>query len=83
MKTTIDVPDPLLRQTKAHAAMKGLTVREIVIHAMENELAKENELRPDRSALSWMREWETLGKQIGRKWKTGKTAVELVREGRR
>lgn len=83
MKTTVDVPDELLRQTKAHAALKGLTVREIVVHAMENELAREGDLPSEQSTRSWMHEWEALGKQIGRKWKTRKTAVELVREGRR
>ena len=83
MKTTIDVPDQLLRQTKAYAALRGLTIREIVVHAMENELAREGELRSDKSALNWMREWEALGRQIDRKWKDGKSVVELVREGRR
>ena len=30
MKTTIDLPDPLLRQAKARAALEGLTLKELI-----------------------------------------------------
>ncbi len=83
MKTTIDVPDELLRQTKAHAAMKGLTLREIVVHAMEQEIAQDRKSGLNTSPLNWMKEWDATSQRLKDKWKTNKSAVTLIREGRR
>jgi len=38
MRTTIDLPDPLFRRTKTLAAMRGSTIKEIVIRALEREV---------------------------------------------
>jgi hypothetical protein len=83
MKTTIDVPEQLLRQTKAYAALKGLTIREIVIGAMERTISGNEEISAAHDKPDWLAEWNALGKRISPKWTTRKSAVELVREGRR
>ena len=39
MRTTIDLPDDLFRKTKAVAALRGSTMKELIIHAVERETA--------------------------------------------
>ena len=39
MRTTIDMPDALFRKTKAVAALRGSSMKELIIHAIERELA--------------------------------------------
>jgi hypothetical protein len=38
MRTTIDVPDPLFRKTKAAAALRGEPMKELIIRALEREI---------------------------------------------
>ena len=38
MKTTIDIPDALLRAAKAMAAQRRTTLRSIITHALEREV---------------------------------------------
>ena len=38
MKTTIELPDPLLREAKALAVRRRTTLKEVVTHALEREL---------------------------------------------
>jgi hypothetical protein len=40
MRTTIDLPDSVLRETKALAAMRGITMKQFILEAIE--LAKKN-----------------------------------------
>lgn len=39
MRTTIDIPEGLLRQAKAEAALRGLRLKDIVRDALEDHLA--------------------------------------------
>ncbi len=39
MRTTLDLPDPLMQQAKHRMAEKGITFRALVIHALEQELS--------------------------------------------
>ena len=39
MRTTIDMPDALFRKTKAVAALRGSSMKELIIHAVEREMA--------------------------------------------
>jgi|JI10StandDraft_1071094.scaffolds.fasta_scaffold112003_3 hypothetical protein len=39
MKTTIEIPDPLLRQAKAAAAARGESLRELLSTALRSHLA--------------------------------------------
>lgn len=38
MKTTLDLPDALLRRTKAAAAMRGVSMRDFIAQALEFQL---------------------------------------------
>lgn len=38
MRTTIDLPTPLFRRAKAAAATEGVTLREVVVRALEAHL---------------------------------------------
>ncbi len=48
MKTTIDIPDELLRHTKATAALAGETLRDYVATAIRERLQREG-AAPERS----------------------------------
>lgn len=37
VKTTIDIPEPLYRKAKVRAAQQGVTLREIVLAALEKD----------------------------------------------
>ena len=37
MRTTIEIPDTLFRKTKATAALRGSTMKELVVRALERE----------------------------------------------
>lgn len=39
MRTTIDMPDALFRKTKAIAALRGSTMKDLIIRAVERETA--------------------------------------------
>jgi hypothetical protein len=38
MRTTIDIPDPLFRAAKQRAADEGVSLREIVLRALQRQL---------------------------------------------
>lgn len=38
MRTTIDLPDPLLKHLKARAALEGRTLRDVVVQLVEQGL---------------------------------------------
>jgi hypothetical protein len=38
MRTTIDLPDALFRRTKALAAARGVTLKQLIINAVEREI---------------------------------------------
>lgn len=39
MRTTLDLPDPLLRQLKAQAALEGTTLKQLIRDTIERGLA--------------------------------------------
>jgi len=45
MKTTLEIPDALLRQVKARAALSGTSMRDFFVQAMEDRLATEQKKR--------------------------------------
>ncbi len=51
MKTTIEIPDPLLRQAKAWAAQRGLTLKQLVTEALQEKLMN----RSNSEEPAWMR----------------------------
>ena len=38
MRTTIDLPDPLFKEAKATAALRGQSLKQIVVKALQHEL---------------------------------------------
>ncbi len=48
MRTTIEIPDTLFRKTKATAALRGSTMKELVVRAIEREIA--NSVRTKKGA---------------------------------
>jgi hypothetical protein len=40
MRTTIDLPDPLFKQVKAEAALRGMKLREFITRSLERTLAE-------------------------------------------
>jgi hypothetical protein len=38
MRTTIDIPDPLFRRTKATAAARGITLRQLVVESLQRDI---------------------------------------------
>lgn len=69
MKTTMELPDSLFRETKALAARKGSSLRQVVVEALAQKLKAEKEM-PE--AKPWLRAFRDL-----------KPDDDLVRELRR
>jgi hypothetical protein len=40
MRTTIDLPDALFRKTKATAALRGSSMKELIVRAVEREVSQ-------------------------------------------
>lgn len=38
MRTTVDIPDPLYREIKIHAAHEGRSIREVILEGVEMRL---------------------------------------------
>jgi hypothetical protein len=51
MRTTIDLPDPLFRKTKAVAALRGSSMKDLIIHAVEREVSQPSPVKPKRVKL--------------------------------
>jgi hypothetical protein len=41
MRTTIEIPDDLFRRAKATAALRGSTLKDLVVRALEREFARQ------------------------------------------
>ena len=39
MRTTVDLPDSLFRQMKAHAALRGISIKNFITTAIESQIA--------------------------------------------
>jgi hypothetical protein len=46
MKTTLEIPDPVLRRAKSAAAARGIPLREFVIEAVKDRLALKTREEP-------------------------------------
>ena len=55
MRTTIDLPDDLLRQAKIHAVRRGATLRDLVAAGLRAELARAESLPQALPALPAIR----------------------------
>jgi hypothetical protein len=58
MRTTIDMPDVLFRKTKAVAALRGSSMKELIIQAVEREVtAHSPAAKRKRVKLPLIRSW--------------------------
>lgn len=49
MRTTIDLPDTLFRKAKATAALRGSTMKELVVRAVEREIQNRGSSKKTRA----------------------------------
>ena len=75
MKTTIELPAPLVKEAKRIALERGQTLKDVMISALESEVKriKKNEL------LSWIRGLQKEFKDTG--WKNADQYVAEQRNG--
>ena len=50
MRTTVDLPDNLLRRTKALAALRGSSMKELIVRAVEREVNAEGSVAAGQAA---------------------------------
>ena len=62
MKTTFDLPEPLLRRAKAAAAHQGRPLRDLVAEAIDAKLAADR--AATRAASKQPNEWEAFKAQL-------------------
>ena len=60
MRTTIDVPDALYRKTKAVAALRGSSMKDLIIRAVERELNQTDaaKAKPRKLKLPIIQSWK-------------------------
>jgi len=56
MRTSIDIPDELFRRTKAAAAIRGTTMKTMIIQALERDLdgSRKQGKKPPRSSPPYL-----------------------------
>ena len=55
MRTTIDLPDPLFRQVKSVAALKGSTLKDFIQDALQQAVTTDGRVRRRRVRLPLIR----------------------------
>ncbi len=59
MRTTIDLPDTLFRKTKAIAALRGSSMKDLIVQALEREVtATAPPSKRKRAKLPIIRTWK-------------------------
>lgn len=64
MRTTIDMPDALYRKTKAVAALRGASMKDVIIRAVEREVATKPALKAGKRRLQLPLIKSTSGRKI-------------------
>ena len=92
MKATIDIPDAMYRQVKAHAALQGRAVREVTIELYKRWLAEigapaeaQSDADPPRAAAAeaWLAHWDAIGVEVATTTVDPRPASEIVIAERR
>ena len=58
MRTTIDMPDVLFRKTKAVAALRGSSMKDLIINAVEREVSRPAPAKTKRIQLPIIKSWK-------------------------
>jgi len=72
MRTTVDLPDGLMRRAKATAAMKGRSLKDFFVRAVERELELE-QARPEEGKRAQL---PLFGAAKGRKRRVTNSEIE-------
>ncbi len=80
MKTTIEIPDALLRRAKQLAARRNTTLRAIIEHALRDALERESPAA--RAQPVETHTFRGHGLQPGLSWEDWSTIRDLAYEGR-
>jgi hypothetical protein len=87
VKTTLELPDDLLRQAKAMAALRGQTMTQLFTESLQNTLdlpgAVPSAKARSKAAMVFDKELQALARKVGRSWVGKETAVAAVRKQRR
>lgn len=88
VKTTLELPDDLLRQAKAMAALRGQTMTQLFTESLQSTLDLPSTAAPSakarsKAALAFDKELQALAKKVGGSWVSKDTAVAAVRKQRR
>jgi hypothetical protein len=92
MKATIDIPDDLYRQVKDKAALNGSKVKDVAIRLFEKWVREADEESPlvvnaplsgdqetrRQAAEAWVRQWESVGREVAEKSVDRRSAVEIL-----
>jgi hypothetical protein len=60
MKTTLDIPDLIFRQSKAKAALRGVSLRQFVTEALEDKVSMPTTSRIPALDPPWMKGFGAL-----------------------
>lgn len=60
MKTTLDIPDPLFRQAKAKATLRGVSFRQFVTELLEEKVCAQIDAEHGSAQTPWMRGFGAL-----------------------
>lgn len=60
MKTTLEIPDPVFRQAKARAALRGISLRKFITEAVEDKVKAMTPSGEQNSEPPWMRGFGAL-----------------------
>lgn len=88
MKTTLKLPDELLRRAKTVAAKRGMSLKQLVTTALEREVeapapGTRSSKRKQAEVVASLHEFERISKQISAASPERVSAVEAIREQRR
>jgi len=84
MKTTLDLPDDLMREVKVRAAREDRKLKEFIPELLQKGLESRNASAdtPKPTMKEWMDEWFELGRQIQKASPHGPSMVEDIWESR-
>lgn len=66
MKTTLEIPDPVFRRAKAHAAQRGIPLRQFVTEAVEEKIRASGLTRKEKPWMSAVGRLRHLQKETAR-----------------
>ncbi len=86
MKTTLDLPDELMREVKIRAAMEDRKLKDLIPDLLQRGLQETESEKPPPKKLTgreWIEKWQELGRRIEAA-SPNKTSgvVDEIREGR-